>query len=382
MTEKLVKFADDGTDLTLLPVSTVTTDDLQPGTYTFAFSQLRGIWLTHCASVPDIEMKVYGDTNYRVQKTMNAFKRRKGNTGVLLAGEPGMGKSVFVKLLAAEAKKLGMPVIIIKQDFGPGMIDILAKIHTECLVIMDEFEKIFSGNNDDARNGDVSSQNKLLSLMDGMDSNKKLFVASVNDTWRVSRFMLNRPGRFFYHFEFSNLNQGQITEYLSDRLADKSKLAYLVTSLIGHKINYDSLAAIVEEINAGMDPVETLQDLNLDRSAEKQYDVRCVINGIEWKAENINIDVTRLTQGCYLYAAYSGVRNANLYVKFNATDLRLRGQGPWDEVLIVESPNVDICDLPWDDETDKEMAVTSIGNLELSPHPEFKGFKTFGPVDL
>lgn len=381
MGEKLVKFADDGTDLTLLPVTTVTTEELQPGTYTFAYQQMRGIWLTHCAAVPDIEMKVYGDTNYRVQKTMNAFKRRKGNTGVLLAGEPGMGKSVFVKLLAAEAKKMGMPIIIIKQDYGPGMIDLLAKIHTECLVIMDEFEKIFSGDNDDARNGDVSSQNKLLSLMDGMDSNKKLFVASVNDTWRVSRFMLNRPGRFFYHFEFSNLNQGQITEYLSDRLTDQSKLPFLVTSLIGHKMNYDSLAAIVEEINAGMDPKETLQDLNLDRSADKQYDARIIVNGIEWKAETIRIDVNRLKQGFYLYGTF-GKNPTNLQVNFNASDLRLRGEGSWDETLIIPKDKIVLDDLPWDEAADSEMVITQIGNLELSPHSDFKGFKTFGPIDL
>lgn len=371
MGEKLVKFADDGQDLTLLPVSTVTTEELQPGTYTFAFHQMKGVWLTHCARIPEVNMKVYGDTVARVEKSFRAYKRRPHNTGILLEGEPGMGKSVFIKLIAAEAYKNGMPVIVIKHD-TPGMIDLLAKIHTECLVIMDEFEKIFSGSNEDARNGDVSSQNKLLSLMDGMDDNKKLFIASVNDSWRVSRFMKNRPGRFFYCFQFNNLDQKQIKEYLEDRLENKDLLPSLITSLVGHEVNYDSLAAIVEEVNAGNTIEETLQDLNLDRNANCNYDVRLVLDDITWTANNFTLNNQSTKQTFWLNGRYNK-EEWNLRVAFDSTSIKLRGNHTWDETLIVPSDSLNIVDGP------REFidSLKNIGNLELIPHKEYKGYRTF-----
>lgn len=371
MGEKLVKFADDGQDLTLLPISTVTTDELQPGTYTFAYHQMKGVWLTHCARIPEVNMKVYGETNARVQKSMKTFLRRPRNTGVLLEGEPGMGKSVFIKLIAAEAYKINMPVIVIKEDI-PGMIDLLAKVHTKCLVIMDEFEKIFTGSDEAARNGDVSSQNKLLSLMDGMDDNKKLFIASVNDSWRVSRFMKNRPGRFFYCFQFNNLDQHQIKEYLEDRLTNKEILPHLVTSLVGHKVNYDSLAAIVEEVNAGNSVEETLQDLNLDKEASGMYDVRLTIDDITWSIENFQLNTGSTNQTIWLNGKWEK-DTWNLRVSFDTSDIKLRGNSTWDEALMIEACNIEVEDGP-NEFLDK---MKNIGNLEFSPHKEYSGYRSY-----
>lgn len=382
MIEKLVKFADDGTDITLLSNSTITSENLPAGTYTFASHPMKGIWLTHCSSVPDVEMKIYGQTNYRVKKSMDAFKRRPGNTGILLAGEPGMGKSVFIKLIAAEAKKIGMPIIIIKQDHGPGMIDILAKIHTECLVIMDEFEKIFSGDDNAARNGDVSSQNKLLSLMDGIDSNKKLFIASVNDTWRVSKFMLNRPGRFFYHFEFKNLEQPEIVEYFNDRLIDKSKSTFLSTSLIGHKVNYDALAAIVEEVNNGYDIKETLKDLNLDRGSNVSYDARVYINGDVMTSTNVRLEQNNDHVETYFVGKIAG-KPCSFYITYSLKNIKLRGKNAWDETLIIPKDDVGINEnnLPYFN--DEPMKIISISDMEFSPHFEKTGFYSIaGQLDI
>ena len=373
MGEKLVKFADDGKDLTLLPISTQTTDELSPGTYTFAFHPQRGTWLTHCARIPEVSFKVYGDTMARVKKSFDTYTRRPHNTGVLLEGEPGMGKSVFIKLIATEAYKRNMPVILIKDDV-PGMIDLLSKIHTECLVIMDEFEKIFTGDNESARNGDVSSQNKLLSLMDGMDDNKKFFIASVNDSWRVSRFLKNRPGRFYYRFQFNNLNQGQIKEYLDDCLKNKKCMVELITSLIGHKINYDTLAAIVEELNSNHTVSETLQDLNLDKETCSSYNVRLFTDEQEWTCERFELNSSDMYQTVWLrsYIKLNGNKvDYTIRVNFKTEDIKLRGNSSWDEVLTVPNDSYNIESLP------KGYSVISYGDLEFSPHHEYSGFRTY-----
>lgn len=374
MSEHIVKFAFDGVDVTLLSSDTITSDDLPAGTYTFASSQFRGVWLTKCPHVPAVTGKVYGKTGARVAKTMDAFRRRTGNTGVLLSGEPGMGKSLFIKLLAAEARRAGMPVIVIRNDYGTAMVDILSKIHTECLVIMDEFEKIFTKCGDDDDDGEKNAQNKLLSLMDGVTDNKKLFVASVNDEWRVSRFMINRPGRFYYKFNFTYLDADEIREYLVDQLVDKDKVSGIAAALMGHKVNYDGLAAIVEEINSGKDQDETLDDLNIDHGSERKYDVRLVIDGTVWTAKEIRVDMGDTGNvRFYLYGKYKDDDRADLLVKFDIDDLCVSRNADMVDVLSVPGDCLTLSDLPY--EGDEEMKPKDIGDLELIPHAVLHGYR-------
>ena len=40
----------------------------------------------------------------------------------------------------------------------------------------------------------------MLSLFDGLDNGKKLFVITCNEVERLNAYLLNRPGRFHYHF--------------------------------------------------------------------------------------------------------------------------------------------------------------------------------------
>ena len=271
------KYTFDGDELGIVPLSTQISEQVPPGTYTFAFNQMTGLHVNRCEDVPPVPHKVYGDQSKRVEKVFRAFDRRARNTGVLLSGEPGMGKSLFIRMMAAEAKKRGLPVFVVSQNC-PGLIAWLKRCHTDCLVIMDEFEKIFACGNDN--DGEGPAQEQFLSLLDGMCDSKKLFVAAINDTWKLNKFMLNRPGRFLYHYRFGCLNQHDIVAYLEDELADKTMLDYLSSILLGHQVNYDSLACIVSEINAGEDIDETMQDLNLDGHEQKSYDASLTIDGL------------------------------------------------------------------------------------------------------
>lgn len=62
----------------------------------------------------------------------------------------------------------------------PGISNFLSSIEQEVVIIFDEFEKTF------ARNDDGDPQVELLSLFDGVDDGKKLFVITCNDTKRLT----------------------------------------------------------------------------------------------------------------------------------------------------------------------------------------------------
>ena len=92
-------------------------------------------------SVPE---RVYGDIMARVNKSFEAYGYRDRNTGILLSGERGMGKTLFIRIAINRALGMGMPVIMLKKtDELSGIIETINSITQPVLIVMDEFEKNF-----------------------------------------------------------------------------------------------------------------------------------------------------------------------------------------------------------------------------------------------
>ena len=138
-------------------------------------------------------------------------------------------------------------------------VSFISSIKQECIIVFDEFEKVF----DD----DEGEQDALLSLFDGIDSGKKLYVITCNAVAGLSEYLLNRPGRFHYHFTFGTLTSEEIRGYLEDNLnnAAKSQLESVIQLGMVTGFTYDILRAITFELNQGYGLEETLQDLNVSQ---------------------------------------------------------------------------------------------------------------------
>lgn len=155
--------------------------------YKLKFSELSGLFLETINDL-SVNEKIYGDTPQKVQKVLNTFESIDRNLGVILSGEKGCGKSLFIKELSIKAKEKDIPVIIVSEML-PDLPDFISSIEQEAIIIFDEFEKTFSNDN---KNG-ATDQEQLLSLFDGIDCGKKLFVISCNETNKLSEYFLNRP---------------------------------------------------------------------------------------------------------------------------------------------------------------------------------------------
>lgn len=185
---------------------------------------------------------------------------------------------MFARLAVSEALKRKIPVILLTGNCGvDDAAEIINQITQPIVVVMDEFEKNFpmesNGDDDDEKKG---KQQKFLSMLDGMGSSeKRLFIATVNDTSDLSTFFLNRPGRFFYHFEFNTLTHEEMREYLEGecdhKIVKKKTIEYAVACMGTYAINYDGIAAIAEELNSGSSIEDALTDLNLDRKGDDAY---------------------------------------------------------------------------------------------------------------
>lgn len=255
-------------------------DKLPPKVYSIHFNPMTGYWLSERSDITVGGFKIYGNTPKRVEKVFRTFGLRSRNLGILLSGEKGMGKSVFMRCMSEESVKRGFPVIVVSENV-PGISDFISSIEQECVVLFDEFEKIFprEGDLDD---NEHSSQSQFLSLFDGMDSGKKLFVIAINDTYRISEYFINRPGRFYYHFCFDYLDENDVREYCADMLNgnDRKTVDKICVLAKFHDVNYDILSSIVTELNNGYGLKETVNDLNIDvDETSKFYDFEMVVDG-------------------------------------------------------------------------------------------------------
>ena len=115
----------------------------------------------------------------------------------------------------------------------------------------------------------------MLSLFDGLDNGKKLFVITCNETRKLNEYLLNRPGRFHYHFMINYPTENEIREYLKDKLSPD--YYEVINSIVNFSrtinMTYDYLRAIVFEINQGYSLEETLNDLNITQSSSVTFNM-------------------------------------------------------------------------------------------------------------
>ena len=285
-----------------------------------------------------VSEKVYGVHSEKVDKVLNSFKIFNRNLGVILSGDKGIGKSLFSKLLSIKAIENGYPLIIVNSYF-PGIGEYLAEIDQEIVVLFDEFDKTFElsergGRDNNAEKG--SPQTEMLTLFDGIAQGKKLFIVTCNDINSLSKFIVNRPGRFHYHFRFEYPTAAEIEEYLMDSLnTDKAKeqIKNVITFSQKTKLNYDCLRSIAFELNLGLTFKEAIQDLNiLNLECERYTLAMYMSNGARLIVKNYALDLFTDQKICvefYDNEVYEGIFDAYfnpINIEWSATGSIIRGE--------------------------------------------------------
>ena len=246
-----------------------TYEKLPLGTYEVNFHKMMGFFLTSHSELVVNEEKIYGSTPSKVEKVLRGFQAVDRNFGVILSGRKGIGKSLFARQLAIRAKDYDLPLILV-PTYYPGIADFISSIEQEVIVLFDEFEKTF------ASQENSNPQEEMLPLFDGIDNGKKLFIITCNELHKLNSYLLNRPGRFHYHFVLGNPNPDEIKEYMTDKL--KPEYHHLIKKLIGFSLNvdltYDVLRAIAFELNMGYSFEETLMDLNISKEGTPKFNIR------------------------------------------------------------------------------------------------------------
>lgn len=201
--------------------------------------------------------KLYGDHAKWAGRILDTFQERDQNTGILLSGLKGSGKSLLGRLLSQNAAELAMPTILINKPWpGDKLGPLLSQLTSPAVIFMDEFEKVYN---------DLKVQESVLSLLDGTASSKHLFILTINESHRLNSHLKNRPGRLYYSIDFSGLDDDFIREYCNDKLQNKIHVEAVVKLCsLFDEFNFDMLKALVEEMNRyGEAPSEAVKLLNI-----------------------------------------------------------------------------------------------------------------------
>ena len=232
--------------------------------------------------------KLYGEVPGRCDRILNTYKERKNkNTGVVLYGDKGSGKTLLAKQIMLEATKQGIPSILVTSDIEtPRIIWFINNLNGPKIVMFDEFEKNYRSS---------SAQEEWLSLFDGTGSLDTLFLLTTNSP-DLSNYLDNRPGRIFYKIGYKGLEipviKSFVDENIKPSLRDKGEKIKNLASLFNERFNFDMLAAWVEEVNQYEEsPLDALRYLNISSFFDTiQVSIKVIVDGVEWKSENVSYE--------------------------------------------------------------------------------------------
>ncbi len=304
---------------------TVTTYNKLPAkTYIIRFEKMLGFYLDEYADIEVKEDKVYGDHMQKTEKVLRSYEQFDRNLGVILSGSKGIGKSMFAKLLSLEALKSDIPVIIVDKYIS-GIASYIETIDQSVMVLFDEFDKTFGDVK--VSDGEVEAQAALLGLFDGIAKGKKLFVITCNDIRKLSDFIVNRPGRFHYHFRFAYPSAGEIRTYLYDKLQEShyNEIEQIVAFSRKVDLNYDCLRAVAFEINNGESFQSAVGDLNIINLAQECYDFTMYFkNGSPMCLKNKQIDffADEEISICFAEDDYNEILTIGFWAKDSVYDVK------------------------------------------------------------
>lgn len=276
---------------------------------------------------PDFETIALSGESVNISSlVIDHYRATTNNFGILLQGTSGQGKTQTIKYIC---KTLNLPVIIVNKAFqGPEVKSVLDKVGCNCIVVFDEFEKVYNKQ---------ETSESLLGLFDGIDTEHRiLYVVSANEKRNVSQYFFGRPGRFLFNFMYESLNPEIGLEFIKSRINivnDKRLLDYLKSI---NNLSYDICDKITSLINIHGEEKFSANakyfnviPIKYEYEYEVYYNDKIVtLNRVE-KIEHI-----------YTYIPIEGKDDDDTHVSLNEIYRKTISNGKIDQVFVCQGENL------------------------------------------
>lgn len=213
----------------------------------------RQFWLELITQEYDLPKDIWLEDTF-VDNILTTRKNISDNLGIILAGNPGTGKTLLSKFIS---NKIDAPKIIIKGE-SYYLQELIKKLRQPVIFLFDEFEKTW--------NTTKNSLNDLCSILDGISTittgHTYIFTSNkpINE---LPNTLFKRPSRIRYKKEFIDLSDNFIRFVIDKFLIEKDfKLNVIKKFSECSNKSIDVLKTIIEEINIHKN-VETLKYLNI-----------------------------------------------------------------------------------------------------------------------
>lgn len=161
--------------------------------------------------------------------------------GVILAGPPGVGKTMIAKAVAGEAKvpffyQSGSSFVQIFVGVGPKRVRELfaqAKKHAPAIIFIDEIDAVGKARGANRSDEREATLNQLLTEMDGFEENTGVIVIAATNKIEMLDEALLRAGRF----------DRRVFVSLPD-IEERKKIAQLYLKKIPHNVDINAIGAM------------------------------------------------------------------------------------------------------------------------------------------
>ena len=185
----------------------------------------------------EVPPKIYGKSAKYAAHFFSTFLLSEESCGAMLIGAKGSGKTELSNMIGNIAINHDLFVVEVTNiDPTTDIINYLDNL-IGCVIIFDEFGKVF----------EMNLQDKMLTMF-SHTANKKFFVITDNDPYRISGLLIDRPGRIRYHLDMNRVEEDVVLEYCEDKGTTQEFLNELLRVYKSSTIfSFDHLKALVSE---------------------------------------------------------------------------------------------------------------------------------------
>ena len=194
--------------------------------------------------------------------------------GIMLSGEPGMGKTTMMKAMVSETD---LPCIILPEAVGPQQIFDAYKVAAEvapCFLFIDDVDRIVTNESPNGFESDESRLNlkALITCLDGITPMSGIVTLMTTNDYGGLDSALTRSGRTDLHIPLNNPSDEDRAEILQFYMDKYDGFFPKMASLIAKKTRFLSCAGLKTIINDVW--IQTVAEMGEGAKTDEQSLVR------------------------------------------------------------------------------------------------------------